>query len=121
MSKIDRALLDNVFHNKNPIKYFWIRKKYKLHPARLRCFRDFLVKEIDFDKDREDFIKWADWIISDEIGWDDGRYESKEKDFRIELDITNYEDERPDLHIFMIGDRKYKEIILESLYCFPKK
>jgi len=120
LTENDRALLDYVFHNKKPLKYFWIDEEQKLHAPRLKAFRDFLIKEIDFDKNKEDFIKWVDWIISDEIGWDDGTYENKEKDFMIGLDITNYESERPDLHIFMIGNKKYKEVMLDALGYFPK-
>ena len=121
LSEIDRALLDYTFHEKKPLKYFWIKEEHKLHPVRLKAFRNFLIKEINFNKNKEDFIKWVDWIISDGIGWDDGTYENKEKNFLIGLDITNYEGEIPDLDIFMIGDKKYMEIMLSAIESFPKK
>jgi hypothetical protein len=114
-TKIDRALLDHAFHEKKPFKYFWLKKECKLHPGRLKAFRNFIIKEIDLGEDRDDFIKWVDWIIGDEIEWDDGIYKNKQSNFQIFLDITNYENERPDLHIFMIGDKKFKKIMQESV------
>lgn len=115
LNEIDRAFIDFAFNYKKPLKYFWRIQTVKLYASRFKSFRDFILENIDFGEDREDFVKWVDWMINDEIGWDDGIYENKEKNFRMELNVTHYEIERADLHVLMIGDKKYKNIIDTAL------
>ena len=118
---VDRALLENAFCEK-PDKYFWIDDEAKLHPRRLKSFRDNIIWGVRLDdKTKEDFSKWVDWIISDEIGWDDGVYESVDRDFRIEFNVTNYYEGVSDVSVFMIGDKKYKKIMEEAWVCMKPK
>jgi hypothetical protein len=113
-NEIERALLDNAF-NKKPLKYFWINNKFKLIPLKIKDFANYLIKEFDFGKDKEDFGEWVNWIIKDKIEWDDAHYENTEKNFMVQLNITNYNQKEPDVSVFMIGNTKHKDKINEAL------
>lgn len=112
LTEIDKAKIEHIF-NKKPKKYFWRLKRYNLDYNKLSKFRDFIDKKINLRP--KDLSKWVDWIIKEEIKMDEVVYESNKKDIRIEISLEDYVKNKGEIEIFLIGSKRYKNIILESL------
>jgi len=107
INEISRAYLDYVLNFKKPLKYSWVKAEGKISDEKLRLIKDLIVNETNLDKkENESLIRWIEWVIKDEVTWDEIILENEPKNLHIEIDITNYF-EIPEIKIFIIGDKKY--------------
>lgn len=114
LTDVQRALLDNAFHEKKPLKYYWSFKKSKI-TSRIIEMGIYLAEVINF-KDKKDFIEYLGWVVENKDVWDNAEFTNVQEDFMIQLGITNYNsNESSDVNIFMIGNKKYETLMEGAL------
>lgn len=113
LNEISRAYLDYVFNKDKPKKYAWVEVEGKFSKEKIRLIKDIITKEANLDDaDNKGINDWIEWLINDDVTWDDASFENKDKNLHIEIDITGYS-EVPEIKIFVIGDKKYKMLMNE--------